>query len=438
MKITACSSEYASQILDIFNDAILNTTALYDYKPWTMETMKVWFATKEQHNFPVIGIVDDENRLLGFGSYGQFRLRPAYKYTIENSVYVHRDHRGKGLGKLLLQEIIKQQPENAKVLNYLGYSYAERNIKLDDAEKLLIKVTELYPNDPAFLDSLAWLYYRTGKYTQAEKYIFMAINTHPQLFDYTLYEHLGDISIELNKLPQAWLAYAVSCDIGSKPAKTKMKLIEKKVSPDEINKVTAERAVHNFIRIAALNAGYKLKIKSNNVKVNSYLSVLYGNQFGIKAGVAPKLAMPEINVYFSKGNIKFEPQAARDSLPEDVLAMFDFASFLFSKDFVKMLYSSAIKQKGNTLSYENEKYIIKINRKDGMFKEFILKDLLSLKISSYKQFNKISKVPAKMIFSSRKTNFICDMQLNKISFPDEEDFIPFKDMRNDSKSAGKN
>lgn len=106
MKIISCSLEYASQILDIFNDAILNSTALYDYKPWTMETMKVWFATKEQHNFPVVGIVDNENRLLGFASYGQFRLRPAYKYTIENSVYVHRDHRGKGLGKILLQEII--------------------------------------------------------------------------------------------------------------------------------------------------------------------------------------------------------------------------------------------------------------------------------------------------------------------------------------------
>lgn len=106
MKIIKCTPEYASQILDIFNDAILNSTALYDYKPWTMDTMKVWFETKAQHNFPVIGIVDDEGVLMGFGSYGQFRMRPAYKYTIENSLYVHRDHRGKGLGKILLNEII--------------------------------------------------------------------------------------------------------------------------------------------------------------------------------------------------------------------------------------------------------------------------------------------------------------------------------------------
>lgn len=106
MKIIKCTPEYASQILDIFNDAILNSTALYDYKPWTMDTMKVWFETKAQHNFPVFGIVDDEGVLMGFGSYGQFRMRPAYKYTIENSLYVHRDHRGKGLGKILLNEII--------------------------------------------------------------------------------------------------------------------------------------------------------------------------------------------------------------------------------------------------------------------------------------------------------------------------------------------
>lgn len=114
MRVIACSEDYAPQILAIFNDAILNTTALYDYNVWTMETMRVWFETKRLHNFPVIGLVNDEGRLMGFGTYGQFRLRPAYKYTIENSLYVHRDFRGQGLGKILLSEIIK----NATVQNF--------------------------------------------------------------------------------------------------------------------------------------------------------------------------------------------------------------------------------------------------------------------------------------------------------------------------------
>jgi len=108
------NQEYAPQILEIFNDAILNSAALYDYNPWTLDTMKSWFEMKTEHNFPVIGIVDQEKRLLGFGTYGVFRIRPAYKYTVENSLYVHKDFRGKGLGKILLDEIIK----NAISQNY--------------------------------------------------------------------------------------------------------------------------------------------------------------------------------------------------------------------------------------------------------------------------------------------------------------------------------
>lgn len=114
MNIIHLTQEYSIQILEIFNDAILNTTSLYDYNPWTMDTMKSWFEMKKEHNFPVIGIVDKKNRLLGFGTYSAFRIRPAYKYTVENSLYVHKEFRGKGLGKILLDEIIK----NAVSQNY--------------------------------------------------------------------------------------------------------------------------------------------------------------------------------------------------------------------------------------------------------------------------------------------------------------------------------
>jgi len=103
-----CTHErHAPAILAIFNEAIVNSTALYDYQPRPLESMKTWFDTKQQGNFPVIGLEDSQGQLLAFGSYGTFRAWPAYKYTAEHSVYVHRDHRGRGLGLEVMRALIE-------------------------------------------------------------------------------------------------------------------------------------------------------------------------------------------------------------------------------------------------------------------------------------------------------------------------------------------
>lgn len=106
MRIIRCDPSHAGEILAIFNDAILNSTALYDYKPRTPEMMTAWFEAKQKGNYPVIGVLSDPGRLMGFGSYGPFRAWPAYKYTVEHSIYVAQECRGRGVGKILLQEII--------------------------------------------------------------------------------------------------------------------------------------------------------------------------------------------------------------------------------------------------------------------------------------------------------------------------------------------
>jgi phosphinothricin acetyltransferase len=105
--IVPCTFErHADAILAIFNEAILNSTALYDYQPRAPQSMVAWFDTKRNGGFPVIGIEDGAGTLLAFGSYGTFRAWPAYKYTVEHSVYVHKDHRGQGLGRKVMQELI--------------------------------------------------------------------------------------------------------------------------------------------------------------------------------------------------------------------------------------------------------------------------------------------------------------------------------------------
>lgn len=104
--------KHAGAILDIFNEAIANSTALYDYTPRAPESMEPWFEAKKRGNFPVIGIEDDQGGLLAFGSYGTFRAWPAYKYTVEHSVYVHNDHRGRKLGLLVMQALIASAREH--------------------------------------------------------------------------------------------------------------------------------------------------------------------------------------------------------------------------------------------------------------------------------------------------------------------------------------
>lgn len=104
-------AEYSGAILEILNEAIINSTALYDYLPRSQKSMKNWFSVKKENGFPVIGIIDETNKLLGFASWGTFRAFPAYKYTVEHSIYIHHEHRGSGLSKILMQELIKRAQE---------------------------------------------------------------------------------------------------------------------------------------------------------------------------------------------------------------------------------------------------------------------------------------------------------------------------------------
>ncbi len=93
------------QLLDIYNDIIVHTTAVYDYEPHDLAMRQQWFETKKEQGFPVF-VADNGKAILGFSSFGPFRAWAAYKYSVENSVYVAASERGKGIGKLLISPLI--------------------------------------------------------------------------------------------------------------------------------------------------------------------------------------------------------------------------------------------------------------------------------------------------------------------------------------------
>jgi len=110
MQVRKATEQDLPQILDIYNDAILNTTAVYDYEPHTLAMRKQWFDTKQEQGFPVF-VAEENNEILGFSSIGPFRAWAAYKYSVENSIYVKDGMRGKGIGKLLMQPLIDAAKE---------------------------------------------------------------------------------------------------------------------------------------------------------------------------------------------------------------------------------------------------------------------------------------------------------------------------------------
>jgi phosphinothricin acetyltransferase len=112
MRLVQCSlAEHGSAILEILNEAITSSTALYDYRPRPASSMAGWFEAKRAGGFPVWGALDEAGTLLGFASYGTFRAWPAYKYSAEHSVYVAPAQQRRGVGKRLMQRLIQSATE---------------------------------------------------------------------------------------------------------------------------------------------------------------------------------------------------------------------------------------------------------------------------------------------------------------------------------------
>ncbi|WP_394774115.1 GNAT family N-acetyltransferase [Flavobacterium sp.] len=94
------------KILEIVNHSIIHTTANYNYDVQTIEVQTKWFEDKQAKNLPII-VAELDNEVVGFGSYGQFREKIGYQYTVEHSVYVVDNVIGKGIGSKLLLELIR-------------------------------------------------------------------------------------------------------------------------------------------------------------------------------------------------------------------------------------------------------------------------------------------------------------------------------------------
>ena len=100
-------------ILSIYNDVIASSTAVYRETPATLDDRRQWFNGRREQSYPVLVAVDD-SAILGFASYGDFRTWPGYRFTVEHTVHIHADERGRGLGTLLMRELMRRATAQGK------------------------------------------------------------------------------------------------------------------------------------------------------------------------------------------------------------------------------------------------------------------------------------------------------------------------------------
>lgn len=94
-------------ILEIYNEVIRNTTAVYSEAEFTVARAEQWFAAKEEQGFPFL-VAEGGGDILGFGTFGEFRAWPCYRFTVEHSLHVRAQSRGRGVGRALLGALIER------------------------------------------------------------------------------------------------------------------------------------------------------------------------------------------------------------------------------------------------------------------------------------------------------------------------------------------
>ena len=125
-------------IMDIYNDAVANTTAIWNEAVVDLENRRAWFTARRERGFPVLVAVRGR-QVLGYASYGDWRAFDGYRHTVEHSVYVQKDARGTGTGKRLLKALIDRASFNGIHVMIAGIE-AENTASIKLHEKLGFRV----------------------------------------------------------------------------------------------------------------------------------------------------------------------------------------------------------------------------------------------------------------------------------------------------------
>jgi Flp pilus assembly protein TadD len=127
--------------------------------------------------------------------------------------------------ELDFKKALELYPNEPRVLNYLGYSWIDQGVHLDDGMDMIKKSVEQRPDDGYIVDSLGWAYYRLGNYDEAVKHLEHAVELKP--VDPTINDHLGDVYWKVDRMLEAKFQWSHARDL--KPEQDELAKIERKL-----------------------------------------------------------------------------------------------------------------------------------------------------------------------------------------------------------------
>jgi phosphinothricin acetyltransferase len=143
MKIRDAVHDDLPAILEIHNDAIRTTTAIWDEHEVDLDERRAWFEGRREAGLPVL-VAEADGAVLGYATYGPWRVKSGYRFTVENSVYVHPDHRGRGAAGALMPALI-EHARNSDVHTVVAGIEASNTASIALHEKLGFRQVALMP-----------------------------------------------------------------------------------------------------------------------------------------------------------------------------------------------------------------------------------------------------------------------------------------------------
>jgi phosphinothricin acetyltransferase len=107
MRVREAESSDLEAIRSIYNHVVLHSTATADYEPQTTEARRAWWAAHRENGLAVV-VAEEGGAVAGWAALNRYQTRPGYRFTVENSIYVAADARGRGVGTQLLARLIEE------------------------------------------------------------------------------------------------------------------------------------------------------------------------------------------------------------------------------------------------------------------------------------------------------------------------------------------